>query len=204
MRYIRSWWKQHRLIATSACRAQPIWVVAGQCKTQRCRADAWCLHSAIARSMALRVRWPVWPGGGHRRRRGGVVTQRIANPCTPVRFRPSPPSPSGAFRRCFPTAPAGRPPARRLPPRDASPLDAAVPHPCRGRRYGFGLSVAPGGDLISAQADRTGDAGQEQATVYMGVPTLNHYRLKPVGLQKGRLEVAFFKLCMLRMRFKHA
>jgi hypothetical protein len=34
--------------------------------------------------------------------------------------------------------------------------------------------------------------------------SLNHYRLKPVGLQKGRLEVAFFKLCMFRMRFKHA
>jgi hypothetical protein len=36
------------------------------------------------------------------------------------------------------------------------------------------------------------------------IEQLNHYRLKPVGLQKGRLEVAFFKLCMLRMRFKHA
>lgn len=30
-------------------------------------------------------------------RRGGVVTQRTANPCTPVRFRPSPPSLS---RKC--------------------------------------------------------------------------------------------------------
>ena len=34
-------------------------------------------------------------------RRGGVVTQRIANPCTPVRFRPSPPLPFKHLRATF-------------------------------------------------------------------------------------------------------
>ncbi len=35
------------------------------------------------------------------RRRGGVVTQRTANPCTPVQVRPSPPSPFFIIRRDF-------------------------------------------------------------------------------------------------------
>ncbi len=43
----------------------------------------------------LWTRGPRWRTRTPLRRRGGVVTQRIANPCTPVRFRPSPP-----FFRC--------------------------------------------------------------------------------------------------------
>src|SRR5262245_41286477 len=35
----------------------------------------------------------------HDWRRGGVATQRTANPCTPVRFRPSPPNTSNCLSK---------------------------------------------------------------------------------------------------------
>src|SRR5262249_33154760 len=46
----------------------------------------WVLY----RAWAPDALFPDWP-------RGGVVTQRTANPCTPVRFRPWPPLPTHCF-----------------------------------------------------------------------------------------------------------
>lgn len=55
---------------------------------------------------AARSEATVAPRCGHRERpRGGVVTQRTANPCTPVRFRARPPN---FFRRLHRSGPAGR------------------------------------------------------------------------------------------------
>ena len=52
------------------------------------------------------------PGARFRRPRGGVVTQRTANPCTPVRFRPWPPAFAPAELRLGDCAKAAAPKPR--------------------------------------------------------------------------------------------
>src|SRR5690349_7085966 len=80
----------------------------------------------------------------HRRRGGGVATQRPAKPCTPVRFRSAPSSRSPGVR------PARKGPEERMATRRSSPVlsppRAEPPSPCwsaiASDRRGFGMPAS--------------------------------------------------------------
>src|SRR5262249_3557133 len=63
-------------------------------KTQDIRLEIVVVLWVLYRAWAPDALFPDWP-------RGGVVTQRTANPCTPVRFRPWPPILSATGVRHF-------------------------------------------------------------------------------------------------------
>ena len=68
---------------------------------------------------------------GTQRPRGGVVTQRIANPCTPVRFRTRPPSNFTTYSACCDTPVSRQPRAvLRDPTRHYGPFSARPANPC--------------------------------------------------------------------------